>query len=139
VQIVVGHVMNPETMDEEFTSLVEYIKYKLFERENQKLEAQWAKEHVEKMADYIDKQMQDFDILHATEVGERKWVWHPFYHLFTLIHALQRLGPTFPWAHNQEKATSLYDVMCNMKRLQMFNLVPWFTRFFKLYLFSKGL
>jgi hypothetical protein len=31
VRIVVRHVMNPETMDEEFMSLVEYIKYKLFE------------------------------------------------------------------------------------------------------------
>jgi hypothetical protein len=57
--------MNLEIVDEEFTSLVEYIKYKLFKRDNNKLEAQWAKEHVEKMVDYVDKQMQDFDILHA--------------------------------------------------------------------------
>jgi hypothetical protein len=47
--------MNLETMDEEFMSLVDYIKYKLFERDNHKLEAQWAKEHVEKMADYIQR------------------------------------------------------------------------------------
>ncbi len=31
VRTIVGHVMNPETMNEEFTSLVEYIKYKLLE------------------------------------------------------------------------------------------------------------
>jgi hypothetical protein len=91
------------------------------------------------MADYIDKQMQDFDVLHATKVKERKWGWHPFYHLFTSIHALQCLAPTFPWAHNQEETTSLYDdVMCSMKRLQMFDPMPWYARFLKLYLFSKG-
>jgi hypothetical protein len=118
MRIVVGHVMHLETMDVEFTSLVEYIKYKLLERDNQKLEAQWPKEHVKKMVDYVVKQMQDFDILHATEVEEKKWGRHPFYHLFNSIHALQRLAPTFPWAHNQEEATSLYnDVLCNMKRL----------------------
>ncbi len=32
-RIVIGHVMNLETVDEEFTSLVEYIKYKLLERD----------------------------------------------------------------------------------------------------------
>jgi hypothetical protein len=52
------------------------------------------------MTNYIDKQMQDFDILHVIEVDERKWGWHPFYHVFTSIHALQHLAPTFPWAHN---------------------------------------
>jgi len=107
VRTTIGHVMNLEIVDEEFTSLVEYIKYKLLERDNLKLEAQWAKEHVEKMADYIGKQMQDFEILHAIEVEERKWVWHPFYHMFTSKHALQHLAPIFPWAHNQEEATSL--------------------------------
>jgi hypothetical protein len=30
-QIVVGHVLNLEIVDEDFTSLVEYIKYKLLE------------------------------------------------------------------------------------------------------------
>jgi len=69
------------------TSFVEYIKYKLFEQDNRKLEAQWAKEHVEKMVHYVDRQMQDFDILHVAKVKERKWGWHPFYHLFTSIHA----------------------------------------------------
>jgi len=83
--------------------------------------------------------MQDFDILHVVEVEERKWGWRPFYHLFISIHAFQHLAPTFPWAHNQEEATSLYDVVCNMKRLQMFDHVPWSTRFFKLELFSRGL
>jgi hypothetical protein len=65
--------MNLETMDEEFLPLVEYIKYKFFKQDNHKLEARWAKEHVEKMADYIKRQMQDFDILHVIEVEERKW------------------------------------------------------------------
>jgi hypothetical protein len=31
VRTIVGHVMNLETMDEELTSLVEYMKYKLLE------------------------------------------------------------------------------------------------------------
>ncbi len=57
----------------QFTSFVEYVKYKLLEQDNQKLEAQWAKEHVEKMEDYVDRQMQDFDILHAIEIEEMKW------------------------------------------------------------------
>ncbi len=91
------------------------------------------------MVDYVNRQMQDFDILHVAEVEERKWGWRPFYHLFISIHAFQHLAPTFPWAHNQEEATSLYDVVCNMKRLQMFDHVPWSTRFFKLELFSRGL
>jgi hypothetical protein len=30
-------------------------------------------EHVEKMVDCIERQMQDFDILHVVEVEERKW------------------------------------------------------------------
>jgi hypothetical protein len=51
--------MKLEIVDEEFTSLIEYIRYKLLEPNKQTFEAQWAKEHVEKMADYIDKQMQD--------------------------------------------------------------------------------
>jgi hypothetical protein len=55
VWTTIGHVMNLETVDEEFTSLVEYIKYKLLEWNKQKLEAQWAKECVEKMAYYVDK------------------------------------------------------------------------------------
>jgi hypothetical protein len=90
------------------------------------------------MADYVDKQMQDFDILHAAKVEERKWVWHPFYHLLTSIHAFQHLVPTFPWAHNQEKTTSLYDVMCNMKRLQMFNPMPWLQGFLNYTYFQEG-
>jgi hypothetical protein len=57
----------------QFTSFVEYVKYKLLEQDNQNLEAQWAKEHVEKMEDYVDRQMQDFDILHAIEIEEMKW------------------------------------------------------------------
>jgi hypothetical protein len=32
VRTVVGHVMNLEIVDEEFTSFVEYIKYKLLEQ-----------------------------------------------------------------------------------------------------------
>jgi hypothetical protein len=32
--------MNFEIVDDEFTSCVEYIKYKLLERDNQKLEGQ---------------------------------------------------------------------------------------------------
>jgi hypothetical protein len=34
MQTIVGHVMNPKIVDEEFMSLVEYINYKLFERNN---------------------------------------------------------------------------------------------------------
>jgi hypothetical protein len=34
VWIIVGHVMNFEIVDDRFTSLVEYIKYKLLERDN---------------------------------------------------------------------------------------------------------
>ncbi len=34
MRTVVGHVMNSEIMDDEFTSLVEYIKYKLLEHDN---------------------------------------------------------------------------------------------------------
>jgi hypothetical protein len=104
--------MNPEIVDEEFTSLVVYMNYKLLERNNQKLEAQWAKKHVEKMVDYIDRQMQDFDILHAIEVEERKWGWCPFYHMFTSIHALQHLAPIFPWAHNQVEAQAYKMMLC---------------------------
>ncbi len=53
VWTIIGNVMDPKIVDEEFMSFVKYIKYKLFERDNQKLETQWAKEHVKKMANYV--------------------------------------------------------------------------------------
>jgi hypothetical protein len=60
----------------------------------------------------------------------------PFFYFNSCTLAL---FPTFPWAHNQEEATSLYGVVCNMKKLQMFDPLPWSTRFYKLYLLSRGL
>ncbi len=59
------------------------------------------------MVEDVEWQMQEFDKLHVLEVKERKWGLHPFYHLFTSIHALQCFSPPFPWAHNQKKTTSL--------------------------------
>ncbi len=87
MRTIVGHIMNPEIVDDEFTSLVEYIKYKLLEPDNQKLEAQWGKEHVKKMVDYIDRQMQDFDILHVVgkEMGLAPIL--PFVHFNSCILA----------------------------------------------------
>jgi hypothetical protein len=34
MQIIVGHVINLKTVDEEFMSLVKYIIYKLLEQDN---------------------------------------------------------------------------------------------------------
>jgi hypothetical protein len=38
MRVVVGRVMNPKTMDQEFILLVDYIKYRLLEQDNKKLE-----------------------------------------------------------------------------------------------------
>jgi len=47
--------MNLEIMDHKFALLVDYIKYKLLERNNKKLEQQWVHAHMEKMAKYVEK------------------------------------------------------------------------------------
>jgi hypothetical protein len=88
MQVAIGYKMNPKIVNEKFMSLVDYIKYKLFEQDNKKLEAQWAtKIHRKDVEEVIHakRQMQKFDELHVLEVKERKWGWHPFYHLFTSI------------------------------------------------------
>jgi hypothetical protein len=55
MQVTVGCVMNPEIVDHEFALLVDYIKYKLLEQNNKKLEQQWAHGHMEKMAKYVEE------------------------------------------------------------------------------------
>lgn len=55
--ITIGRVMNLEIMDHKFALLVDYIKYKLLERNNKKLEQQWVHAHMEKMAKYVEKWM----------------------------------------------------------------------------------
>jgi hypothetical protein len=109
MRVVVGHMMNLETVDHKFILLVDYIKYKLLEGDNKKLKQQWVHEHTKKMAKYVEEQMQEFDKLHAVKLKERKWGWHPLYHMFTSIHVFQCLAPLFPWVHSQEEATSLCD------------------------------
>jgi len=132
VWIIVGHVMNLEIVDEEFTSLVEYIKYKLLKWDNDKLEAQWAKEHVEKMVDYVDKQMQDFDILHATEVENiLSLIWvgllpgHVNMHYFQPIVVIKIIGFFFNdhFVHSK--------IPCNMANVVHFK--PFLTRHIKQY------
>jgi hypothetical protein len=49
MQVAIGCKMNPKIVNEEFMSLVDYIKYKSFEQDNKKLEAQWATKYIEKM------------------------------------------------------------------------------------------
>jgi hypothetical protein len=83
--------------------------------------------------------MQDFDILHAVKVKERKWGCHPFYHLFTSIHAFQCLAPTFPWAHNQEETTSLYDdVVCTWRGYRCLTLCHGLQGFLNYTYFQEG-
>jgi hypothetical protein len=61
------------------------------------------------MANYIEKQMQHFDILHAIEIEERKWGWHPFYHLITSIHAFQFM---FFHVHITNKKPQVCMMLC---------------------------
>ncbi len=61
----------------------------------------------------------------------KRWEWHPFFHLFISIHAIKCLAPHFPWAHNQKEVITFYDVVCNMKKLEVFYLTPWDLHNFK--------
>jgi hypothetical protein len=40
----VNHVINPITSNNEFKTVVEYVEYKLLERNSKKFEAQWWEE-----------------------------------------------------------------------------------------------
>jgi hypothetical protein len=55
MQVTIGRVMNLEIVNHKFTLLIDYIKYKLLEQNNKKLEQQWVHEHMEKMAKYVKK------------------------------------------------------------------------------------
>jgi len=61
ISITISHVVNLITLDDEFNKLVDYIKYKLLEQDNKKLEAQWWEEHGKRIAEHVDNKMQDFD------------------------------------------------------------------------------
>ncbi len=55
--MVVNHVINLATLDNEFKTLVEYVEYKLLEQDNKKLEAQWWEEREKKIAMYLENKM----------------------------------------------------------------------------------
>jgi hypothetical protein len=55
--MVVNHVINPTTLDNEFKTLVEYVEYKLLKQDNKKLETQWLEEREKKIATYVENKM----------------------------------------------------------------------------------
>jgi hypothetical protein len=57
MSMVVNHVINLATLDNEFKTLVEYVEYKLLEQDNKKLEAQWWEEREKKIAMYLENKM----------------------------------------------------------------------------------
>jgi hypothetical protein len=77
--------------------------------------------------------MQNFDAIVASKIEQRKWGWHPFFDIFTIIHSLRVFAQNFPWTHN------ICDGISNMERVRMFYPIPWCAMFFRLYTFSKGL
>jgi hypothetical protein len=52
VNINVNHVVNPSTLEDEFITLVQHIEYKLFKRNNKKLETQWWQDHKKGLDDF---------------------------------------------------------------------------------------
>jgi hypothetical protein len=83
--------------------------------------------------------MQDFDQVVTLEVKERKWGWHPLFHIFTRIPSLQALAPTFPWTHNNNEAITICDGICNMESVGIFYTMTCCARFLRVYTFSKGI
>jgi hypothetical protein len=57
MNMVVNHVINLATLDNEFKTLVEYVEYKLLEQDDKKLEAQWWEEQEKKIATYVENKM----------------------------------------------------------------------------------
>ncbi len=88
-------MVNSITLNDEFNRLVDYIKYKLLEQDNKKLDAQWWEEHEKRIAKHVDNKMRDFNGIFAQEVGQRKWGWHPLFDNFITIPSLSTFGPTF--------------------------------------------
>jgi hypothetical protein len=41
----------------------------------------------------VENKMQDFDQVVTLEVKQRKWGWHPLFHIFTTIPSLWALAP----------------------------------------------
>jgi hypothetical protein len=78
-------VVNPTTLDGKFNKLIDYIEYKLLERDNIKLEAQWWEECEKRISKHADNKMWDFDGVVALNVEQRKWGWHPLFDIFTTI------------------------------------------------------
>jgi hypothetical protein len=113
-------MLNLATSNNEFKILVEYVEYKLFERNNKKLEAHWWEEREKNIVMYVENKMQDFDQVIILEVERRKWGWHPLFHIFTTIPLLRTLAPTFLWTHNNNEAISMCDGICNMERVGIF-------------------
>jgi hypothetical protein len=107
MNIFVSHVVNLATSKDEFHTLVEYIEHKLLERNNKKLEAQWWEEREKRIVEYVDNKMHNFDIIVVLEMKQRKWKWHPLFHIFTTIFALKALAPNFLWTHSNNEAISI--------------------------------
>jgi len=64
----VNNAINLAILDNEFKTLVEYVKYKLLERYNKKFKAQWWDKREKMIATYVENKMQDFDQVVALEV-----------------------------------------------------------------------
>jgi len=82
--------------------------------------------------------MQDFDNVVPLEVNGKKWGWHPLSHIFTRIPSLQALDPTFLWTHNNNEAITICEEFVTWKGLVCSPQMPWWTRFFRFYRFSRG-
>jgi hypothetical protein len=132
-------VVNLATLKDEFHTLVKYIEHKILEQNNKKLEAQWWEECEMRIFEYVDNKMHNFDVVVALEIERRKWEWHPFFDIFTIVHALKALAPNFPWTHNNNEAITICDGIYNLERVGMFYPIPWCVKFLRLYTFSKGL
>jgi hypothetical protein len=135
--MVVSHVINPATSDNELKTLVEYVEYKLLKQYNEKLKAQWREECERRIVTYIENKMQKIDGIVALKVEQKKWNWHPLFHIFTTIPSLWALAPTFPWTHNNNEDITICDEICNMERVSIFYPMPWCVRFLSLYTLSK--
>lgn len=96
ININVSHVVNPSTLEDEFITLVQHIEYKLFKRNNKKLETQWWRDH--KKGLYIMHRTKWMTLMELLLQKLNKRINGVDTHFLTSFFC-----PPFPWTHNNNQ------------------------------------
>jgi hypothetical protein len=88
--------VNPSTLEDEFITLVQHIEYKLFKRNNKKLETQWWQDHKKGLYNmHRTKWMTLMELLLEKLNKKINGVDTHFLTSFSY--------PPFPWTHNNNQ------------------------------------